>query len=96
VAPNDPGLMNRLVEENGFGRVCYEAKDLVSIAQGEEKLSLNINNEERKTMYQRRTQSQRLRSLVGHQIFKEGSVNSDQEGGLNLIMKPNSTVKFQN
>jgi len=71
VAPNDPGLMNRLVEENGFGRVCYEAKDLFSIALGKEKLSLNMNNEERKTMYQRRTQSQRLRSLVGQQIFKE-------------------------
>jgi hypothetical protein len=88
--------MNRLVEENGFGRVCYEAKDLVSIALGEEKLSLNINNEERKTMYQRRTQSQRLRSLVGQQIFKEGSGNSDQEGWMNPIMNPNSTVKVQN
>ena len=63
--------MDRLVEENGFGRVCYEAKDLFSIALGKEKLSLNMNNEERKTMYQRRTQSQRLRSLVGQQIFKE-------------------------
>jgi hypothetical protein len=88
--------MNRLVEENGFGRVCYEAKDLVCIALGKEKLSLNINNEERKTMYQRRTQSQRLRRLVGQQIFKEGSGNSDQEAGWNPIMKPNSTVKFQN
>jgi hypothetical protein len=71
VVPNDPGLMNRLVEDHGFGRACFGAEDLVGLALGVEILETNPNSEKHKTTFHRRAQSERLRLLVGQQIFNE-------------------------
>jgi hypothetical protein len=71
VVPNDPGLMNRLVEDHGFGRACFGAEDLVGLAIGAEILETNPNSEKHKTTFHRRAQSERLRLLVGQQIFNE-------------------------
>jgi len=71
VVPNDPGLMNRLVEDHGFGRVCFVAEDVVRLALGLESLEPNLSNEEHKAAFHRRAQSKRLRLLVGQHIFNE-------------------------
>jgi hypothetical protein len=80
VVPNDPGLMNRLVEENGFGRVLYSNEDAVELA-----LDMHWNSngmkglKEIRDRYHRRNQTKRLKELVEEVIFKDTRISTTND-----------------
>ena len=71
VIPNDPGLLNRLVEENGFGRAIYMSNEVQELALSPYNQAV-IEGQliEAREKFHRRKQSEQLYSLVFELIFK--------------------------
>ena len=80
VVPNDPGLMNRLEEENGFGKVLYSNKEVVELALDMHWNSHGMHDlKEIRNRYHRRNQSKRLKELVKDLVFKDSRINTTSD-----------------